>query len=297
MECKVKKIDSIIDPIRDLIKKCALCAHKCGVDRTVSEIGQCQTSCDMDHVRISSHNLHFGEETALVGHGGSGTVFFTYCNLHCVFCQNYDISQLGLGSEIHYKDLSQIFLSLQGMGAENINLVTPTHYAFPIMIALRHAYRRGLTLPLVYNTGGYDNIELIRLLDGIVDIYLPDMKYMNPGNGLQYSGAKDYPKFALQNLKEMFKQVGPLQEKRGVAEKGLIIRHLILPNNIAGTHDFLDWLKENNMQDATVNLMRQYSPQYRTSEFPELNARISQYEYQELLDCATELGFENILTQ
>ena len=293
---KADRIDAILPSLRTLLEGCCLCGHRCGVDRLKNEAGACRAAgCEV--ARYSSYTLHFGEEPLLVGRGGSGTVFFTHCNLRCAFCQNYQISQLGMGEEIAREDLARIFLELQRMGAENINLVTPTHYVYPILLALRDSYAAGLTLPLVYNTNGYDSADLLALLDGIVDIYLPDMKYMDSANGAKYSGAADYAETAKTALVEMYRQAGDVETSDGIALKGVIIRHLILPNDLAGTYDFLLWLKDAGLAAATVGLMSQYSPQYRAREFEELNTTVSRTEYRRIVRYAIDLGFENILVQ
>jgi len=295
---KAKLIEQLLPQLYDLMRECCACGHRCGVDRTSNVKGFCGTKTqDLHHVVCSSHTLHFGEEPPLVGAGGSGTVFLAGCNLRCVFCQNYQISQQGIGREIHYEELARMFLDLQGQGAENINLVTPTHYIHPIMEALLEAYRQGLRIPLVYNTNGYESIELLGLIDGVVDIYLPDMKYMNEEHSRAYSRAEDYPSVAKLAIKEMYRQVGPLVVENGAAKRGLIVRHLILPNDISGTYDFLLWMQDEGMQDATLSLMSQYSPQYRACRYPELNARIDMDEYKRIVEYAIELGFENLLTQ
>ncbi len=295
---KSERIKKILPALKSLTSPCALCGHHCGVDRLQNERGKCRTALEnADNAVTTSHNLHFGEEPPLVGKGGSGTVFFTHCNLSCVFCQNYQISQLGIGQETTTHELTQIFLKLQNQGAQNINLVTPTHFMFPIAKALAAAYDNGLNLPLVYNTNGFDNIDLLRLLDGIVDIYLPDMKYMDPEIAAKYSSAQAYPEVAKTALREMYRQAGPVQMQGVAAKKGVIIRHLILPNSLAGTYDFLLWLKDEEMMDLTIGLMSQYSPQFRAHEFPDLDSRISHTEYRKLAQYALELGFENLLTQ
>jgi len=295
---KAERIDRIMPRIEDLLRECCLCGHHCAVNRLENAVGFCRaTSADRCRARCSSYTLHFGEEPMLVGRGGSGTVFFTHCNLRCVFCQNFQISQLGMGDDIHYSGLERIFAGLQEDGAENINLVTPTHYIYPILLGLRDAYRNGLDIPLVYNTNGYDSVALLSLLDGIVDIYLPDMKYMDAALARKYSAAKGYPEVAQNAIKEMYRQVGPVKETRGVAKSGVIIRHLILPENIAGSYEFLLWLKSEGMLDVTVGLMSQYSPRHRAHEFPELRNRISQKEYRAIVRYALDLGFEHILTQ
>lgn len=295
---KAERIDRILPAFDSILSKCCLCGHRCGVDRIENAPGFCRTtSMDLEHVRCSSATLHFGEEPPLVGRGGSGTVFFTHCNLRCVFCQNYQISQLGMGDDVHYLDLGRTFLDLQEQGAENINLVTPTHYIYPVLLGLREAFRNGLRLPIVYNTNGYESIELLRLLEDIVDIYLPDLKYMDAAHAQKYSAAKRYPDVAREAIKEMYRQAGPLRTNNGVATRGVIIRHLILPVNIAGSYDFLLWLKDEEMTGVTLSLMSQYSPRHRANEFPELREGISPKEYADIVHYAMELGFENLLIQ
>ena len=295
---KAERIERALPGVEKLLRDCCLCGHRCGIDRHANAVGFCRTaSADRFHVRYSSYTLHFGEEPLLVGRGGSGTVFFAHCNLRCVFCQNFQISQQGLGEDIRYTRLAEIFLELQRDGAENINLVTPTHYIYPILLALRDAYRAGLTLPLVYNTNGYDSVELLALLDGIVDIYLPDLKYMDVAHARKYSSAERYPETSQQAIREMYRQAGPVVESDGVAARGLIIRHLLLPENIAGSYDFLLWLQDEGMFDATLSLMSQYSPQHRAAEFPELRGCIEQKDYRDIVRYALDLGFEHLLTQ
>jgi putative pyruvate formate lyase activating enzyme len=295
---KAQRIEAILPAVTKLLAECCLCGRRCGINRVENARGFCRaTGSDFEHARCSSYTLHFGEEPMLVGTGGSGTVFFTHCNLRCVFCQNYQISQLGMGEEVHYTDLARMFFELQAERAENINLVTPTHYIYPILLALRDACSRGLKLPLVYNTNGYDSIELLSLLDGIVEIYLPDMKYMDAAIARKYSFADRYPEVAKQAIKEMYRQVGKVVTSKGVAQRGVIIRHLILPNNLAGSYDFLLWLKDEGMQDVTLGLMSQYSPRHRAHEFEEINSRVSLKEYRRIVRYAVDLGFRNLLTQ
>ncbi len=295
---KARKIGEVLPTLKEMLHECCLCGHRCGVDRLRGESGFCRTEPGPpERARVSSHTLHFGEEPMLVGRGGSGTVFFSHCNLRCVFCQNHEISQEGLGGEMERDALADVFRTLQMRGAENINLVTPTHYVYPILLALRKAYRGGLDLPIVYNTNGYDSIELLACLEGIVDVYLPDMKYMDAEAARRYSSAREYPATAKAALKEMYRQVGAVREHRDVATRGLIIRHLVLPNNLSQSYDFLLWLEDEGMTDVTLSLMSQYSPQYRAREFPELSGRISMGEYRDLVDYALKLGIEHLLTQ
>jgi putative pyruvate formate lyase activating enzyme len=295
---KADIVEKRLSRLEELLKQCSLCGRRCKVDRFENSSGFCRTdSVDRFHARIASNTLHFGEEPMIVGDGGSGTVFFSHCNLRCLFCQNFQISQQGMGEDVHYSELAKIFLELQSRGAENINLVTPTHYIFPILLALREAYNAGLSLPLVYNTNGYDSVELVRLLDGVVDVYLPDLKYMDEGFAAKYSSGKDYPSTAMASIKEMWRQTGPLLEENGVAKRGTIIRHLILPENIAGSYEFLLWLKDEEMLDATLSIMSQYSPRHRAEEFPELRNLIAREEYENIVRYALDLGFENVLAQ
>lgn len=295
---KLERIEQMLEPLEGLLRSCCLCGHRCGVARLDNAAGVCRTtSQDAHHARCSSFTLHFGEEPPLVGKGGSGTVFFTHCNLRCVFCQNYQISQLGLGEDVHFTELGQRMLDLQEQGAENINLVTPTHYIFPAVLALREAFQAGLRVPIVYNTNGFESQELLRLLDGIVDVYLPDLKYMNPAHAQKYSGTPKYPEVARQAITEIYRQVGPLHVEDGVAKRGLIIRHLLLPDNLADSYDFLLWLKDAGMIDASLSIMSQYSPRHRAMEFPELRSRVSAREYREVVKFALDLGFENLLVQ
>jgi putative pyruvate formate lyase activating enzyme len=295
---KARRIETVLPDLYDLLRACCACGHRCGVDRTGNARGFCSTTApDLHHAAVASHTLHFGEEPPLVGRGGSGTVFFSGCNLRCVFCQNHQISQGELGEPVHYTELARLFLGLQDQGAENINLVTPTHYIHPIIEALLESYRQGLRLPVVYNTNGYESVELLAMLDGIVDIYLPDMKYMEAAHGLAYSSAEGYPSVAKLAIKEMYRQVGPLVMENGVARRGLIVRHLILPNNLSNTYDFLLWMRDEGMEQAAVGLMSQYSPQFRALEYPELSGRIGKSEYREIVEYALDLGFDHLLTQ
>jgi putative pyruvate formate lyase activating enzyme len=296
-------LETAIPRLRALLEECCLCGHRCGVNRIDNVAGFCRTaSADAEHARVASHTLHFGEEPVLVGRGGSGTVFFAHCNLRCVFCQNYQISQMGMGDDLHYTELAEVFIDLQARGAVNLNLVTPTHYAYPILLALRHAAERGFHLPVVYNTNGFDSVELLAILDGIVDIYLPDMKYMDAAPAHKYSSASRYPETAKLAILEMFRQVGPIQIVDGIARKGVIIRHLVLPENLSNTYDFLLWLKDaagrdERLMDVTLSLMSQYSPQHRALEFPELRDRIPHRDYVAIVEYALDLGFNHLLTQ
>lgn len=276
----------------EILKECTLCPRQCKVDRTAGETGFCKTG---DKLFISSWGPHFGEEKPLVGYYGSGTIFFGYCNLGCIYCQNYTISNLGEGDEMSFEKLADIMVSLQKSGCHNINLVTPTHQMPMILHSISIAKELGLTVPIVYNCGGYESLESLKILDGIIDIYMPDFKYSDPEMGLKYSNAKDYPQAAKAALKEMHRQVGDLiLNEWGIAQKGLLIRHLALPNNIAGTKEFVSFIAEEISNAAYVNIMDQYRPCYKAYDYPELNRRINNKEYKDAVKMALEAGLERL---
>ena len=274
-------------------ESCHLCPRNCRVDRTRGETGVCQATA---RVKISSAFPHFGEEGPLVGKGGSGTIFFSNCGLRCVFCQNYTISIEGEGVEITDQKLAETMLKVQSFGCHNINLVTPTHYVPSIVRALEGAVRLGLNIPLVYNTSGYETMEVLKLLEGIIDIYLPDLKYTNSSRAATYSsGAYNYPYYAKQAIKEMHRQVGDLQvEAKGVAVRGIILRHLILPNRISGTEELVKFVAHELSKSTYLNLMAQYRPEYKASEYPEISRRISRREYNEALAWAKKYGLSRL---
>jgi len=244
---------------------------------------------------ISSYGPHFGEEAPLVGQHGSGTIFFTYCNLRCVFCQNYTISQLGEGWTVDKEELAKMMLSLQAKGCHNINLVSPTHVVPYILEALELAVGMGLCLPLVYNSGGYDSVETLELLDGIIDIYMPDMKYSDDKIAEQLSGIKDYPKVNKSAIKEMHRQVGDLQiDEQGIAQRGLLVRHLVLPNNLAGTEEIVAFLAQEVSTDTYLNIMAQYHPCYKAFDIPQLSRPVSKQEFYEAIDLAHRQGLNRL---
>ena len=295
---KRARIEAVLGPLEDLWHACTACGHRCGVNRFENVRGCCRTNGSKpDQACYASALRHFGEEPMLVGRGGSGTVFFTQCNLRCAFCQNHQISQSAAGHPVDRTTLAEVFLDLQRRGAENVNLVTPTQYIYPILLALDEAYGRGLARPLVYNTNAYESVELLSLLEGIVDLYLPDMKYMDAAAGERYSGAKAYPTVAKKAIREMYRQVGPLTVSGHVAQRGLIVRHLVLPNRLADSYALLLWLKDEGMADVTLALMSQYSPQHRAPEYPELCGTVPAAAYRDLVDYAVDLGFEHVLAQ
>jgi putative pyruvate formate lyase activating enzyme len=279
----------------DILDACRLCPRACGVNRRAGKSGICNSTA---RFKVASHGPHFGEERPLVGRDGSGTIFFSNCNLLCCFCQNWEINHRGDGRFVMEIDLAEMMLDLQERGCHNINLVTPTHVAPHIVRALRLAIDRGLHIPLVYNTGGYDSLDVIKALDGIVDIYLPDFKYQDGALAAKYSsGAADYPEVAAAVIREMHRQVGKLSvDARGVATRGLIIRHLVMPQNIAGTDRFVRWVARELTTDTYVNLMRQYRPEHRAREYPELSRRITPEEWEQALAWAREAGLTNVDT-
>jgi putative pyruvate formate lyase activating enzyme len=274
-----------------LLAHCTICPRKCNINRLAGEIGHCKTGKD---AIVSSYGPHFGEEKELVGHNGSGTIFFGHCNLNCVFCQNYDISQYGQGNEVLSKELAEIMLKLQNAGCHNINLVSPTHIVPQFLQALNFAKDNGLNLPIVYNSGGYDSVETLKLLDGVIDVYMPDAKYSSNKMGEIYSNVKDYWDTNKLALKEMHRQVGDLViNEEGIAQRGLLVRHMVLPNRIAGSFEVLKYIAEEISQNTYVNIMDQYHPCFRANEFKELLRRITQKEYQEVMDYAREIGLSS----
>lgn len=273
------------------LSKCTICPHMCLVNRNSGQIGRCKST---NKVKISLASLHYFEEPCISGKNGSGTVFFTNCNLSCVFCQNYKISQQEKGYEITIEELANIFLKQQENKAHNINLVTPTMYVPQIIEAIKIAKKNGLNIPIVYNSNGYENIETIKLLNGYIDVYLPDLKYFDNEIGKKYSGINNYFKYASEAIKEMYFQVGlPKFNKDGIIEKGLIIRHLVLPNNIENSKKVLSWIKDNMPKEIYVSLMAQYFPTYKAKDIPELNRKLTYEEFNEIKSYFDNLGFEN----
>ncbi|NLJ60621.1 MAG: radical SAM protein [Firmicutes bacterium] len=272
----------------DRLIDCDLCGHRCRVNRLAGETGICRAD---DTVQVSSFGAHFGEEGPLVGTRGSGTIFFTGCNLKCVFCQNWDISQMRMGRTLSDAELAKIMISLQKAGCHNINLVTPTHYVPQILKALILACEKGLRLPLVYNCGGYESLTTLEILDGVIDIYMPDVKYAHSESALRFSKAKDYPTVVKSALKEMHRQVGDLMvDDSGIAWRGLLVRHLVLPEGLAGTEEIMGFIADEISKDTYINIMDQYRPEYRAGEHPPLNRRITSHEYKEAVRMARNAG-------
>jgi putative pyruvate formate lyase activating enzyme len=270
--------------LNELLKECQLCPRECRVNRLDGEVGYCGAGSEPT---VSSVFPHFGEEPPLVGLQGSGTIFLTYCNLRCIFCQNYDISHLGKGEAITPSDLARAMLRLQEIGCHNINFVTPTHYAPQIVASLPEAIEKGLRLPIVYNCSGYESIEVIQLLEDVVDIYMPDAKYMDEKFSKRFSNAPDYPEVIKKVLKEMHRQVGDLvTNSLEIAERGLLIRHLVMPGGVASSEAVLKFIAEEISVHSYVNIMDQYRPEYRAYEYSEISCRITHKEYMEAIQIA-----------
>jgi putative pyruvate formate lyase activating enzyme len=277
---------------RKILSSCVLCPRKCEVDRLSGETGICKTG---SMAVVSSYNAHFGEEAPLVGRNGSGTLFFTNCNLLCVFCQNYDISHAGYGEEVTDEQLAGIMLSLQNSGCHNINFVTPSHVVPQILSALEIAVSSGLCVPLVYNTGGYDRIETLKILEGVVDIYMPDFKFWDPDISDKACGAGDYPEIAQNAISEMFRQVGDLVlDKDGIAQRGLLVRHLVMPHRNAGTREVMRFIAEKISKNTYVNIMFQYRPCGKAHQFREFASRPSNSDFDEAVKAAKEEGITRL---
>jgi putative pyruvate formate lyase activating enzyme len=284
-------IESKIGKLYSMMDNCAICPRKCGVKRNEGEAGICKTG---NKIFISSYNVHMGEEPPIAGEKGSGTIFFTNCALKCVFCQNYPISQLGNGREISVEELSDIMLSLQKKGVHNINFVTPTHYSAQIAKSVYLARNAGLKIPIVFNCGGYERAEVLELLEDTVDIYLPDIKYSDNAAAFKYSGVKDYVEINRAALKEMLRQKGNLKiGANGIAEKGVLIRHMVLPGNAENTKKALEFIAEELSRETFISLMAQYHPAYKSSSYEELSRSLSENEYEEAFNCLERLHLEN----
>ena len=275
----------------EILKNCTVCPRNCEIDRTKGETSHCGVDA---RLKVSSINLHFGEEPPISGISGSGTVFLSGCNLKCVYCQNYPISQFRQGRYVTAEELADGMLRLERGGAHNINFVTPTHYVPRLMEAMLLAYRKGLTLPIVYNSSGYDKVETLRLLDGIVEIYMPDMRYSNEESSKCYSAADDYPEINRAAIKEMHRQVGDLVlDDRGVAVSGILVRHLVLPYGISGSKPIFEFLAGEISKETYVSLMSQYFPAHKATSIEKLKRRLLKGEYKAALDAFDEAGLSN----
>jgi putative pyruvate formate lyase activating enzyme len=284
----IADLKSRAEHLLELQRECRICPHHCLAKRGMGETGECRST---NEVIISSVGPHFGEEPPLVGTNGSGTIFFTNCNLKCEFCQNYDISQLSSGSLLSIRELAEAMLKLQNLGCHNINFVTPTHFTPQIAQALLLAIEKGLEIPLVYNSGGYESVETLKLLDGLIDIYMPDIKYSDSNLAEKYSGVSGYWEVVKPAIKEMHNQVGDLKEsKKGIAQRGLLIRHLVLPNGISGSKKVIDFIAVEVSTDTYLNVMDQYHPAYRASRHIELNRLITRDEFLHVIHYAENKG-------
>ena len=288
LKLNIQDLKNRANEAKKLLASCNICPWNCYVDRLSGELGHCRS---LETARVSSYNAHFGEEPELVGRYGSGTIFFSHCNLDCIFCQNWEISHGGEGGEVSPQTLADIMLALQDRGCHNINLVTPTPHVAAILEAVPRAVEQGLKIPFVYNSGGYDSIKTLQLLRGIIDIYMPDFKFWDEETSHYCSGTRDYPVRAREAIREMQKQVGDLKtDKDGIAYRGLLVRHLVLPNNMSGTEEVIHFLSEEISPHCKVNIMGQYYPAYEAHKHPHLNRPLSQKEYQEAKKTAARTG-------
>lgn len=284
-----------MEQIKALMSNCTLCPRNCGVNRTQGEFGYCGMPAEIVAARAA---LHMWEEPCLVGEAGSGTVFFTGCNMKCVFCQNHNIALGRTGKPITITRLAEIFLELQQKGATNINLVTPTHYIPQLRLALQYAKEQGLVLPIVYNCGGYETPASLRMLEGLVDIYLPDFKYYSSELSARYSFAPDYFERSCESLAEMYRQTGPcIFNERGILLRGVIVRHLLLPGQTKDSKKVLHYLHDTYRNNIWISIMNQYTPLTHVTNIPELNRKVSEAEYDRLVDYAIRLGIENAFIQ
>ena len=274
----------------ELLEQCKICPHECKINRNNGQVGRCKST---DKVKIALYSTHNFEEPCISGEKGSGTVFFSNCNLNCVFCQNYEISQDGKGKEISIERLAEIFLEQQEKDVENINLVTPTGYVPQIIEAIKIAKSKGLRLPIVYNTNGYEKIETLKMLDGYIDIYLPDFKYAQNELGKRLSKVDNYFEITTEALREMYKQTGKaVFDDRGIMQKGMIVRHLVLPNHLVNSRKVLKWLND-NMNDVFVSVMAQYFPTYKAKEIDDINRKLTKEEYEQIESYLYRLNLEN----
>ena len=287
-----KESNQRIEKLFKILENCEVCPRKCHLNRLKNKKGFCLLGY---LPTVSAFHPHFGEENVLVGSRGSGTIFFTSCNLACVYCQNYEISQLRIGEKISFERLAEMMIELRNKGCHNINLVSPTSHVPAIVKALFIAREQGLKLPLVYNTNAYDSVETLKLLDGIVDIYMPDAKYSDDKIALKYSNAPKYYEIMKKAIKEMYRQVGDLMiNKEGIAVRGLLVRHLVLPNNLAGTEEIVEFLAKEISQNTFLNIMDQYYPYFKANQYSELSRRITNEEYLQAVNLAKKAGLKRL---
>jgi putative pyruvate formate lyase activating enzyme len=292
LNISLRKLKLKIEKLFKILTRCELCPRRCLVNRLKGEKGFCQ----LGYLPVvSAYHPHFGEESVLVGKYGSGTIFLSGCNLHCVYCQNYEISQLRIGKEISFEELAEMMIELQNLGCHNINFVTPTPQVPAILKSLEIAIEKGLKIPLVYNTSSYDSLEVLKLLDGIFDIYLPDAKYSDDKIAQKCSNALNYFETMKSAIKEMYRQVGDLViNEEGIAIRGLIVRHLVLPNNLAGSEKIFKFIVNEISKNTFLNIMDQYWPAYKAHQYPELSRKITEKEFQEAINLAKKFGLKRI---
>jgi putative pyruvate formate lyase activating enzyme len=293
-ESKIATLEKNAPIALELLENCTACPRLCGVNRTKGELGRCGVP---DQLKIASSNLHHGEEPPISGNRGSGTIFLSGCNLSCVFCQNYPISQYRTGEFVTNENVADMMITLQERGAHNINFVTPTHYVPQLMAALLIAYKKGLKIPLVYNSSGYDSVDTLKLLEGVIDIYMPDMRYSSNENASRFSNVTDYPEINRAAIREMYRQVGILQIENDIAVRGLLIRHLVLPDNVAGSKQIFEFVANEISPDTFMAVMSQYFPAYRACDMPQLSRRLTEDEYEKALDWFDEAGLYNGFVQ
>lgn len=285
---KTGKLQKRVTLLNAFLSECGLCSRQCKANRSGGQRGICRADKEL---WVSSAAPHFGEEAPLVGFQGSGTIFLTHCNLRCIFCQNYDISHEGRGRRTSARELALMMINLQEFGCHNINFVTPAHFTPQIIEALPEAVRLGLIVPIVWNCGGYESVEIIRLLDGIVDIYMPDVKFGEKGPGQKYCSVPDYPEVAFEAVKEMHRQVGDLQiDEQGIATQGLLVRHLVMPGHLSSARRIFEFIVDEISPHTFINIMSQYRPCYRSSEYPEISGGISHAEFLSAKEMASDLG-------
>ena len=290
VESKIAILEKNLSLAFEYLSPCRVCPRECMAERDSNNLGECGMPVK---IGVSSANLHYGEEPPISGTKGSGTIFLTGCNLHCQYCQNYPISQYRNGAFYSPADVAKMMLNLEERGAHNINFVTPSHYLPQLMEAMLIAYKGGMTIPIVYNSSGYDSVEMLKLLDGVIDIYMPDMRYADNSHSQKYSDVADYPELNREAIKEMHRQVGILQVKKRIAVKGLLIRHLVLPNGISGSKEIFEFIANEISPDTFVAVMSQYFPAYHACNYPEIANRLTQTEYEQALDWFNDMGLHN----
>lgn len=287
---KIATLEKNVPIALELLGNCTACPRLCGVDRIKGELGRCGVPAQ---IKVASANLHYGEEPPISGKRGSGTIFLSGCNLSCVFCQNYPISQYRTGEFVSYEGAANMMITLQERGAHNINFVTPTHYLPQLMAALLIAYKKGLKIPLVYNSSGYDSVDMLKLVEGVIDIFMPDMRYDSNQNAAKFSGVSDYVEINRAAIREMYNQVGILQMENDISTRGLLIRHLVLPDNIAGSKAIFEFVANEISADTFMAVMSQYFPAYRACDMPQMKRRLTESEYEAALDWFNESGLYN----